>query len=161
MNGLINDKMLRYEVPQLATFLWAYRECDKEVQEIVDCMAAIITDEESTPEEIAVATDTFIEALWPGKIVDVLEADEKLVSHDTYKKAASIGESEEEAFVDRVKAVMAKNDMNQEGLAKATGVTQPAISNILNRNCRPRRATIAKLAEALDVTVEELWPENS
>jgi transcriptional regulator with XRE-family HTH domain len=47
--------------------------------------------------------------------------------------------------------------MTQEQLAAAIGVGQPAISMMLNRNCRPQARTVKKLADALGVEIEELW----
>ncbi len=37
--------------------------------------------------------------------------------------------------------------------------SQPAISQMLNRNCRPQKKTILRLAQALDVLPQELWPD--
>ena len=48
--------------------------------------------------------------------------------------------------------------MTQEQLAAKIGVGQPAISNMLNRQCRPQRRTVKRLATALDVSPEDLWP---
>ena len=42
--------------------------------------------------------------------------------------------------------------------AAAIGVGQPAISMVLTRNCRPQRRTVEKIAKALDVSAEEVWP---
>jgi transcriptional regulator with XRE-family HTH domain len=46
----------------------------------------------------------------------------------------------------------------QEMLAEKAGVGQPAISNMLNRQCRPQRRTIQKFAAVLGVSPDELWP---
>jgi len=48
--------------------------------------------------------------------------------------------------------------MTQEALAAKLGVGQPAISNMLNRQCRPQRRTVLRLAQALGISPEELWP---
>jgi transcriptional regulator with XRE-family HTH domain len=48
--------------------------------------------------------------------------------------------------------------MSQEDLAKATGVSQPAISNLFTRGNRPQQRTIGKFAQALKVEVSDLWP---
>ncbi|MFM7038566.1 MAG: helix-turn-helix domain-containing protein [Planctomycetaceae bacterium] len=52
---------------------------------------------------------------------------------------------------------MEEKNMSQETLASLMGVSQPAISNMLNRRCRPQRRTIVRFAQALGVTEEELW----
>jgi len=48
--------------------------------------------------------------------------------------------------------------MTQEELAEKTGVGQPAISNMLNRQCRPQHRTVRRFADALGISPEELWP---
>jgi transcriptional regulator with XRE-family HTH domain len=53
---------------------------------------------------------------------------------------------------------MKKHGMTQAELAEKTDVNQPAIANMLSRECRPQRRTIAKLAAAFGVEPEELWP---
>jgi len=53
---------------------------------------------------------------------------------------------------------MARRGMTQEALAAKLGVGQPAISNMLNRQCRPQRRTVLRLAQALGISPEELWP---
>lgn len=65
---------------------------------------------------------------------------------------------EETAFVSKVSRLLAEKQLTQAELAKMVGVSQPAISMILSRRCRPHPRTIGKIAAALDVKVEELWP---
>lgn len=48
--------------------------------------------------------------------------------------------------------------MTQDQLAEKIGVGQPAISMMLKRQCRPQKRTVQRLAEALGVAAEELWP---
>ena len=49
--------------------------------------------------------------------------------------------------------------MTQKGLSNRIGCSQPAISQMLNRKCRPQKKTILKLADALQVQPHELWPD--
>jgi transcriptional regulator with XRE-family HTH domain len=70
-------------------------------------------------------------------------------------------ENEETVFADRLRAEMERKNISQETLAAMTGVGQPAISNILTRRCRPQRKTVARFAQALNVSEEELWPAQS
>jgi transcriptional regulator with XRE-family HTH domain len=53
---------------------------------------------------------------------------------------------------------MESNGLTQAELAAKVGVGQPAISMMLNRSCRPQKKTVRRIATALGVTVEELWP---
>lgn len=77
-----------------------------------------------------------------------------------FKVVVASLDEEEAAFAARVRKLMHEKGMTQADLAEATGVTQPAIANILNRNCRPQQRTIARFAEALEVDPSELWPNR-
>ena len=65
---------------------------------------------------------------------------------------------EEQSFSARLVAEMEKRQMTQEALAKAAGISQPAVSNIINRKCRPQHRTVLRFAEVLGVAPELLWP---
>jgi DNA-binding XRE family transcriptional regulator len=65
---------------------------------------------------------------------------------------------QEIAFADAVSRLMAEKQMTQAELAQAVGVSQPAISMILSRRCRPHPRTVGKIAAALQVEIEEIWP---
>ncbi len=65
---------------------------------------------------------------------------------------------EEATFAERLQALLTAKNMTQADLAAKVGVGQPAISMMLNRVCRPQRKTVEKIATALGVTPEELWP---
>lgn len=66
--------------------------------------------------------------------------------------------NEEAAFASRLREAMEAGGFTQAALAEKVGVGQPAISMMLNRACRPQRRTVARLAEALGVSAEGLWP---
>jgi transcriptional regulator with XRE-family HTH domain len=53
---------------------------------------------------------------------------------------------------------MATRQLTQTELAERVGVGQSAIAMLLRRRCRPQRKTLGKLASALGVELEELWP---
>ncbi len=65
----------------------------------------------------------------------------------------------EASFAVRLKELMAAKHLSQRELAERVGCTQPAISLMLQRSCRPQKKTILKLAEALHVHPQELWPD--
>ncbi|HEX8323484.1 MAG TPA: helix-turn-helix transcriptional regulator [Tepidisphaeraceae bacterium] len=67
-------------------------------------------------------------------------------------------EGQERTFASKLDQLMKKHGMTQAELAEKTDVNQPAIANMLSRECRPQRRTIAKLAAAFGVEPEELWP---
>jgi transcriptional regulator with XRE-family HTH domain len=55
---------------------------------------------------------------------------------------------------------MEERGVTQTELAERIGVGQPAISNMLCRQCRPQKRTVEKIAAALEVAPEELWPPS-
>lgn len=62
------------------------------------------------------------------------------------------------SFAEALHKLMRERDLTQERLGELVGVSQAAISNMLNRDCRPQRKTIEKFAEALGVSPRSLWP---
>ena len=145
---------------EAARLLRAFVECSRETQDIVLEMSEIISDESSTTDERTLAFDAIMEALFPGTAADVLEKHhEKLASPEAAKAAASL-KVEQRGFSDRVRALMTEKNLTQDQLAKAVGMGQPAVSNILNRRCRPQRRTIAKFADALGVKPDDLWKDE-
>jgi len=72
--------------------------------------------------------------------------------------AASELESQEEKFAEKLKELMKARAITQTELASRVGCSQPAISQMLKRQCRPQRITILNLAAALDVEPKTLWP---
>ncbi|MGA7500029.1 MAG: helix-turn-helix domain-containing protein, partial [Isosphaeraceae bacterium] len=65
---------------------------------------------------------------------------------------------EEETFANSLVGHMKAKGISQVELAAAIGVGQPAISMMLSRDCRPQRRTVEKLARALGVPPNDLWP---
>ena len=68
-------------------------------------------------------------------------------------------DSQEAAFAEKLRELMKARAITQSELASRVGCTQPAISQMLKRECRPQRKTILGLANALDVDPRELWPD--
>ena len=50
--------------------------------------------------------------------------------------------------------------MNQKDLARETGLTESAISRYINGQRQPRLYNLIKIADALEMTVDELVREN-
>ena len=72
--------------------------------------------------------------------------------------SASLLDSQEAQFANKLSELMKARAITQTQLASRVGCTQPAISQMLKRECRPQRSTILNLAAALDVDPRELWP---
>ncbi|MBV9121778.1 MAG: helix-turn-helix domain-containing protein [Planctomycetes bacterium] len=65
---------------------------------------------------------------------------------------------EEAQFAERLSRLMAERQLTQAELARRTGIGQSAVSMLLSRRCRPQPRTLGKMAHALGVPVEDLWP---
>ena len=68
-------------------------------------------------------------------------------------------QSQETAFWKMVQQIRKSKAITQVQLADRLGITQPAVSQMLTRQCRPQRSTIQNLASALGVEAQELWPD--
>ena len=139
-----------------------FRECSDAIQDVVVEMASIANDPEATPEEREAAVATIAEALFPsgdnGSLGVDLEVVESLERDGPGKAVLDELDDEESTFAERLAALLEKEQMTQAQLAEMIGVGQPAVSMMLSRSCRPQRRTVEKLARALGVAAEELWP---
>jgi len=117
-------------------FLGTMAECCDELQEVVASTLRVIKTSETTEEERHRALARIAEAL-------------SLSSTDTLQAA----------FADRLRELMDVKRISQSELADRVGCSQPAISQMLTRKRRPQKKTILRLAEALDVPAETLWPD--
>ena len=144
---------------EFARLLCAFVDCSTPIQNIVLEMADIISDPESDEEDRVVAFDAMMEALFPGKTADTREGYHTILRSPKGAEAASELRAEQEGFATRVRKLMKEKGITQEDLANAAEITQPAVSNLLARSCRPQRRTVEKFASALGVSPTELWPE--
>lgn len=147
---------------QFAKIFQAYVEASDEVQEVIREMTAICNDPEATESELEAAIDTLIEALFPNnhngslgiEIGDLRDHQHGIEATEAIKEL----DRERSTFADRLAGVMKQRNLTQEALAEKVGIGQPAISMMLARSCRPQRKTVAKIAEALEISPEALWP---
>jgi lambda repressor-like predicted transcriptional regulator len=127
-------------------------------------MAAIVNDPEATEHERSMACSTIAEALFPsgyaGHLGIDLEEVEVLDAEDSkeFREASDSMDEEERCFADRVQAILKMRGMSQAALAEACQIGQSAISNLHSRRSRPQRRTVDKIAKALDVSPDEIWP---
>jgi lambda repressor-like predicted transcriptional regulator len=149
---------------QFAELLCAYRECSTEVQKIIESMAEIVNDSDATEDERDAAVATIAEALFPCRAngapgVDLEEESKRILSQGgAAKQVLQEMDEEENAFAERVTSLMKGKGWTQADLAAAIEVGQPAISMLLTRNSRPQRRTVERIARALGVAPEEIWP---
>jgi lambda repressor-like predicted transcriptional regulator len=140
----------------------SYLECSDEVQEAIRDMVAVIKSPDATEEERESAVITIAEALFPSRHNGVIGIDfdqpyADVVPPDV-KHILQQMDQEEAGFGERVAALLEAKGMTQGDLAAEIGIGQPAVSMIISRGCRPQRRTIEKIAQALKVSTEELWP---
>jgi lambda repressor-like predicted transcriptional regulator len=136
----------------------AYDECDPEIREVVDDMFAICKSDTAGPDQKRRAVHTIIEALFPSLAVDLEEEVGRVDACPAALAYEQELDAQEATFAERLKNAMQSLGWTQEKLAERTGVGQPAISNMLNRQCRPQKRTVRRIAEALGVPPEQLWP---
>jgi lambda repressor-like predicted transcriptional regulator len=154
----------RLTLLQAATFLRAYLECSDEIQAGIRNMLDIVNDPNTDEDDRNMTLITLADALFPHphgtKFGVDLEESEKLAAEysEEARTAREEMDREEETFAVRLRTAMETRGITQEQLAAKTGVGQPAISNMLNRQCRPQRRTVLRLAEALETTPQDLWP---
>ena len=144
----------------------AYLEASDQVQAVIRDMCELINCAETDPDDREAAVETLTEALfstsYDGELgIDIGDLRKVLDGSNAFRDDIEALDSQDRIFAERLKAAMDEKGMTQAQLASLIGVTQPAISMLLNRKCHPQRATVKKLAEALDVAPKTLWPTGS
>jgi predicted XRE-type DNA-binding protein len=146
----------------------AFVQCDEELRaeahELFKALASGKLDEEQR-----VATTALLaEILFPNADcdglpgLDLAEAEQMSAQvNPEAKDTLDRMDAEEAAFAKRVQQLMEAKNMTQAQLASAVGIGQPAVSMMLNRACRPQKKTVLRIAEALGVGPEELWPHSA
>jgi len=163
--SLVDDELAQLEILRAAKLIGAYLECSDAVQAGIRDMIAILNDPGTDKDDREMAIATLADALLPGLDKGQLGVDLEQSERDEAAEDPQLGQmlrrmdAEEAAFAERLRSLMAQRHITQEQLAARIGVGQPAISNMLNRQCRPQRRTVLRLAEALEVEPAELWPE--
>ncbi len=139
--------------------------CDATFQQMVLEMIGIVENPEATVSEKARARATIDEAFETrfreramGRSLHSCEI-AGMGSNPDSDRILEQMDSQEAAFAEALRQFMKTKGITQKDLANRIGCTQPAISQMLNRKCRPQRQTIFKLAEAIGVTARELWPD--
>jgi transcriptional regulator with XRE-family HTH domain len=147
-------------------FFGALAECNDAVQQVVVRILAVVKNPTTLPSERQRALMTIADALFPnsddnGDYGLDLPASEAAAAaeHPSLAREVETMDAQEATFAQRLRELMELKRVSQLELANRVGCSQPAISQMLNRNCRPQKKTILKLAEALNVHAHELWPD--
>jgi len=163
---LLTDKGTELSIVIGAQFISAYTECSDAVKGVVDEMLEVIRDEETDEDDRHMALSTLFEALFPNRYkgrlgMGIEESESDAAAHDpNLAKIVDAMDQEEKTFADNLGRIMQERGLTQQKLAERMGIGQSAISNMLTRSCRPQKRTIARLAEALDVEPQNLWPRT-
>jgi len=162
--SIVDRELERLEVLRAAKFVRAYLECSDTIQAGVRDMLDILDDPTTDDNDRQVAIATLADALFPnpykGQLGMDLEESERdaATKNDELRHVVDEMDREEATFAERLRDLISRKRLTQEQLAARIGVGQSAISNMLNRQCRPQKRTVLRLAEALAVKPEELWP---
>ena len=95
----------------------AYDGCSQEAQGVITEMVNILIDESIPADEKSHAADVIAEAMFPSLTTDIRESDECRNASDEAKAEEAVLISEENAFSDRLRALMAEKGISQEKLA--------------------------------------------
>jgi transcriptional regulator with XRE-family HTH domain len=126
-------------------------ECSETVQQVVIKLLGVVKNPDTTPAERQRALSTMADALFinpdeTDKVPRLAREVEKMNTHQA-------------TFAQRLRELMEAKRISQQELADRAHCSQPAISQMLNRACRPQKKTILKLAEVLNVRACDLWPD--
>ena len=135
------------------------------MRQIVLGMLRIIEDPNSTREEAQRACSTIRDAFdaqqdnrLDGENHKGCEVGDATIIPAIDRDIAKL-DSQENDFWDALQQIMKLKAITQSELASRLGSTQPAISQMINRRCRPQRNSILRIADALGVDPRNLWPD--
>ncbi len=148
-------------------FMGKLLECSDEIQDVVVSLLQIVKNPNSLESERKRALLTISDALYLNPDETDGEYGMDLARSEAYAAARSKPlarevekmNCQEATFAQRLRELMDAKQVSQRELADRIGCSQPAISQMLNRECRPQKKTILKLAEALNVQPRDLWPD--
>ncbi len=150
-----------------ATYVLALKECDLELRDIAYELFEQLTSGELDQGQTLATTALIAEILFPNSDTRGLpgldlEDVERLAPLTNPEAGPVLAEMDrqEATFAGRLQSLLTAKGVTQAELAAKVGVGQPAISMMLNRVCRPQRKTVEKIAAALGVAPEELWPTS-
>ena len=148
-------------------FMRALMECSSELQDqVLLLLKDVVCPDDVDPDDKEMAMFTIADILFPNPHkglhgMDLQESEDEAAQRDSeLSEIVRQMDAQEATFAHRLQAAMDEQGMTQCELASAVGLGQSAIANLLARNCRPQRRTVVKLANALSVSPDELWPNT-
>jgi DNA-binding XRE family transcriptional regulator len=158
--SILDSELRKSAARDFAYLMRSFMECSSDMQQAILSMARIVTNPDADQEDREMALATMQEALFPSSQDGRLGIDlEELEDEERGRESASVAEldAQEANFASRVQELLTAQGLTQAELAVRAGVGQPAISMMLSRQCRPQARTVARIARALDVTIDQLW----
>lgn len=154
---------LTADLQHFAPMFQAYLECGDELQAHVRKLFAALVDPETDEDDRALTAMTLADVLFPnlheGELgSDLVECEVQAQNSAEAREILERMDHEEALFAERLRATMEESDITQTQLAERLGIGQSAIAMMLQRHCRPQRRTVLRMAEALGVPPEKLWP---
>ncbi len=164
---IVFEWMRSMSVAERKRFQAMFVECSDDAQRVVVSLNGVVKDAATTPAERQRALMTIADALHLNPCEEDGRYGQDLAGSEAYAAARSAplaGEvrrmdAQEESFARRLRDLMEAKHLSQQELAERAGCSQPAVSQMLRRRCRPQRRTVLRLAEALNVHPRELWPD--
>ncbi len=165
-NHLEFTETFQYPIFQSAAkIVCALKECDPDLRVEAENLLAQLASGDLDEHESFATCALLAEILFPnadddGMLgLDLVDAEE--IARRVNPEAPTIldkMDQQEATFATRLRALLEDRGMTQAELADKIGIGQPAISNMLNRKCRPQSKTVKKIAAALGVAAEVIWP---
>ena len=151
------------DLQRFAPLFQAYLECSADLQIHARQLFKILGDPSTDEDERALAAMTLADVLFSnfheGELgSDLEECEEQAKESPESRATLECMDLEEATFAERLRAAMEECKMTQVELAERIGVGQSAIAMMLQRQCRPQQRTVARMAVALGVTADQLWP---
>lgn len=63
-------------------------------------------------------------------------------------------------MLDRLRDILKQRGLTLKTFSEMSGISQPNLSNYINGNISPTLDTLEKIAKALDVDVQDLFPQK-
>jgi DNA-binding XRE family transcriptional regulator len=141
-----------------AELMSIYFRCTNRIQEVVNDMVKSIASADTTDEDRERAYGTIA-----GALLAFAGGEEELSAGQTFRlpipaETKALMRQQRQALAGRLKSHRVEKSWTQEELARRSGVGQSAISTIESGRCRPQVGTLVKLADALGLDKEDLWP---
>ena len=141
----------------------ALEDCEDELREEAVVLFKQLASGELSPDEEFATITLLAEILFPngdGQALAPEDSESEETARQESPESRSILEKmdrQEESFADNLRELMREKGITQAELAEKLGIGQPAISMMLQRQCRPQKQTVLRLAKALGVEPSELW----